>query len=212
MERKYLKEIGCITVSAKGTKRKMYKSLGNILLVEQLVAQFPGEAVRLALLKAKYREPLNWDKSLIQQAKAQLDRLYGALERLDEIAIDKPVAHPDFLQAMDDDLNTPAAIAVLMEVANDANKAVNDNEKHTLKSQLLAGGLELGLFAKSPGERFAYDPSGNVDKTLVESLIEERNRARAGKDWQRADQVRDELAARGVQSKDSPNGKEWRIE
>lgn len=193
-------------------KEKMSKSLGNILLVEELVGQFPGEAVRLALLKAKYREPLNWDKSLIQQAKAQLDRLYGALERLDEISIDKPVAHPDFLQAMDDDLNTPAAIAVLMEIANDANKAGDDTDKRNLKSQLLAGGMELGLFAKSPAAWFAYDPSGNVDKALVESLIEERNRARVDKNWQRADEVRDELAAMGVQIKDSRSGTEWRIE
>ena len=194
-------------------KEKMSKSLGNILLVKDLVSQYPGEAIRMALLKAKYREPLNWDKDLIQQAKAQLDRLYGALERLAEVEVDEQASAPeDFLKAMDDDLNTPAAIAVLMELANEANKAQSLEDKRRLKNQILAAGKELGLLTTQPAEWFAFDPSGTLDKQLVEDLIAARNQAREAKDWQRADQIRDELTAMGVQIKDGPDGTEWRIE
>ena len=194
-------------------KEKMSKSLGNILLVKDLVSQYPGEAVRMALLKAKYREPLNWDQDLIQQAKAQLDRLYGALERLDAVEIDAGIpAHPDFINAMDDDLNTPGAIAVLMELANEANKTDDQRLQAQLKSQLLAAGKELGILASTPAEWFAFDPSGSIDKDRVEQLIAERTQARNEKNWQRADEIRDELAAMGVQIKDGPEGTEWRIE
>lgn len=192
-------------------KEKMSKSVGNILLVEDLVSQFPGEAIRMALLRAKYREPLNWDQSTIAEAKAQLDRLYGALERLSDVQADEPVAHADFIKAMDDDLNTPLAISVLVELANEANKASDEDDKQTLKSQLLAGGLELGILASTPAEWFAFDPSGSIDKDLVASLIEQRDQARAEKNWQRADELRDTLAEMGVQIKDGPQGTEWRI-
>ena len=194
-------------------KEKMSKSLGNILLVKDLVSQYPGEAVRMALLKAKYREPLNWDQDLIQQAKAQLDRLYGALERLDAVDTDDGIpAHPDFITAMDDDLNTPGAIAVLMELANEANKTDDQRLQVQLKSQLLAAGKELGILASTPADWFAFDPSGSIDKDRVEQLIAERTQARTEKNWQRADEIRDELAAMGVQIKDGPDGTEWRIE
>ena len=167
----------------------------------------------MALLKAKYREPLNWDAALIQQAKAQLDRLYGALERLDHIEVDAGVgAHPDFVRAMDDDLNTPQAIAVLMELANDANKSEDATEQLRLKNQLLAAGKELGILASEPAEWFAFDPSGSIDKDRVEALVRDRTQARAEKNWQRADEIRDELAEMGVQIKDGPDGTEWRIE
>ena len=194
-------------------KEKMSKSLGNILLVKDLVQQYPGEAVRMALLKAKYREPLNWDAELIQQAKAQLDRLYGALERLSEISCDENIeAHPNFIRAMDDDLNTPQAIAVLMELANDANKSEDATDQIRIKSQLLAAGKELGILLSEPAAWFAFDPSGSIDKARVEALVLARTQARADKDWQRADQIRDELAEMGVQIKDGPDGTEWRVE
>ena len=194
-------------------KEKMSKSLGNILLVKDLVAQYPGEAVRMALLKAKYREPLNWDQDLIQQAKAQLDRLYGALERLESASVDSDgAAHPDFISAMDDDLNTPAAIAVLMELANEANKTDDAASQARLKSELLAAGRELGILSSTPADWFAFDPSGSIDKDRVEQLIVERSQARLDKNWQRADEIRDELSGMGVQIKDGPDGTEWRIE
>ncbi|MGR8950182.1 MAG: cysteine--tRNA ligase [Gammaproteobacteria bacterium] len=194
-------------------KQKMSKSIGNILLVKDLLTQFPGEAIRMALLKAKYREPLNWDHELIQQAKAQLDRLYGALERLEDVEPDlSALPHDDFVSAMDDDLNTPAAIAVLMDIANHANKASDPATKNQLKSQLLAAGRELGLLEQSAAEWFAFDPSGEIDKDTVERLIAERNQARRDKNWSRADEIRDELTGMGVQIKDSRDGTEWRIE
>ena len=147
-------------------KKKMSKSDGNVLLVKQLLTEYPGEAIRMALLKAKYREPLNWDQDLIQQAKTQLDRLYGALERLQDIETLPDVYAPEFTAAMDDDLNTPAAIAVLMEVANRANKTTDPGEQQQLKSQLIAGGRELGILEQNAIDWFAYDPSGEIDKNV----------------------------------------------
>ena len=113
---------------------------------------------------------------------------------------------------MDDDLNTPAAIAALMEVANKANKATEQDEQILLKSQLLSGGQELGLLAQPTQAWFAFDPSGAIDKDSVEQLVAERNEARASKNWARADEIRDRLAEMGVQIKDGPEGTEWRVE
>ncbi|MEQ8493869.1 MAG: cysteine--tRNA ligase, partial [Gammaproteobacteria bacterium] len=120
---------------------KMSKSLGNVLLVRDLLEQHPGEAIRLALLRTKYREPLNWSDAVVAQAKAQLDRLYGVLERLADVAPAAPVApSPAFCAAMDDDLNTPQALAVLMELAGAANRSEDASERARLKGELLAGG------------------------------------------------------------------------
>ena len=95
----------------------MSKSIGNVLLVRDLLGSYAGEAIRLALMLAKYREPLNWSDELAQQASAQLDRLYGALQRFEEVAVaaNERVASAAFQAAMDNDLNTPQAITVMMD-------------------------------------------------------------------------------------------------
>jgi len=106
---------------------KMSKSLGNVLLVQNLLQRFPGEAIRLALLKGRYREPISWSEGLIGDAKSQLDRLYGVLRRMREIApVGACVPNTGFAAAMDDDLNSPQALAVLMELVTRANVATDD--------------------------------------------------------------------------------------
>ncbi len=193
---------------------KMSKSLGNVLLVRDLLTRHPGEAIRLALMRTKYREPLSWNEALIDEARRQLDRLYGALERLDGLDIeDAAIAPPpEFCAAMDDDLNTPRAIAVTMELAGAVNRATGDAELRRAGALLLGAGRELGLMRHTPAEWFRHAGSTDVDTAAVEALIAARTEARGARDWARADGIRDELAAMGVTILDGPDGTEWRVE
>jgi len=190
---------------------KMSKSLGNVLLVENLLERYPGEAIRMALIRTRYREPLNWDEALVAEAKAQLDRLYGALQRLEDVTADpEPAPSAAFCSAMDDDLNSALAIATLMETVTRANTATDPSERRVAKNELVAAGAELGILQSTPEDWFAGDPGGEIDVARVEALIAERNDARAERDWGRADALRDELAEMGVQIQDGPAGTEWR--
>ena len=193
---------------------KMSKSIGNVLLVRELLKSFPREAIRLSLIRAKYREPLNWNEALIKQSKAELDRMYGALDRMTDIVLDtgENAASAAFNAAMDDDLNTPRAIAVLMEIVADANRTSDDRECRRLKAELLAGGRELGILQQDPAVWFSSAPGSDVDPERVEAMIAERDQARANKDWAAADALRDQLADMGVQIKDGPQGTQWRME
>ncbi len=193
---------------------KMSKSTGNVMLVRELLDSFPGEAIRMALIQGKYREPLGWNEGLIRQSKNQLDRIYGTLERLADVEFDEEhsEASAEFKAAMDDDLNTPKAIAVLMEAVTGANRATDATERCRLKAQLLACGRELGILQQEPKAWFEASRSVQVEADTVEKMITARNAARAAKNWSRADAIRDELAQMGVQIKDGPNGTQWRAE
>ncbi len=193
---------------------KMSKSLGNVLLVQNLLQRFTGEAIRLALIKGRYREPISWSDDLVHQAKAQLDRLYGTLQRLPPGGMPAATAQPNeaFSAAMDDDLNTPLALSVLMELATRANSTQDAEERVRLGAELLAGGRELGILQQAPQAWFSTSASQAVDVATVARLIAERQAARARKDWTAADRVRDALAAMGVRIQDGASGTEWRVE
>ena len=193
---------------------KMSKSIGNVMLVRELLDVFPGEAIRMALIQGKYREPLAWNEGLIRQSKNQLDRIYGTLERLADVEFNEEhgEASTEFKAAMDDDLNTPKAIAVLMEAVTEANRATNATERCRLKAQLLACGRELGILQQEPRAWFEASIRVQVNSDRVEEMITARNEARAARNWARADAIRDELAKMGVQIKDGPNGTQWRAE
>ncbi|MSQ67883.1 MAG: cysteine--tRNA ligase [Gammaproteobacteria bacterium] len=193
-------------------QQKMSKSLGNVLLVENILVRHPGEAVRLALLKGRYREPISWSEELVTQAKTQLDRLYGALRRLHEVPAQALAAHPDFNAAMDDDLNSPMALAVLMELVTRANTSADPDELALLKGQLLAGGRELGIAQQDPAAWFSASSTQPVDVPYIESLIAARNEARRLQDWAAADQVRAQLAVLGIRIEDGVGGTTWRTE
>ena len=121
-------------------QQKMSKSLGNVLLVQNILERHPGEAVRMALIKGRYREPISWSEALVSEAKTQLDRMYGVLRRMEAVSADEQgLVHPDFAAAMDDDLNSPMAIAVLMELVTRANSTNDETTLAVLKAQLLAG-------------------------------------------------------------------------
>jgi len=131
---------------------KMSKSLGNVLLVKDLLEEAPGEAIRLALLGAHYRKPLDWTAEGLGRARHALDRLYGTLDRLpgpdDEAGGVEPPA--TVAVALEDDLNTPRATAELFEIVRRANAATGEEEQRRLKGELLAGGLLLGLLQQDP--------------------------------------------------------------
>ena len=186
---------------------KMAKSVGNIQRVHDLVREHPPEALRYALLSAQYRQPLEWSDGLIEQSVRTLDRLYGTLRDLADV--DAAAVIPGSIEAtLDDDLNTPAALAEIARIAGEARKASTAEEKATLKSQLLGAGLVLGLLQQDAASWFARGASDN-DDTRIQSLVDQRNDAKKNRDFARADAIRDQLAAEGILLEDTPQGVRW---
>ena len=198
---------GFLTIEAE----KMSKSIGNVLLVHDLIEQFPGEAIRWALLAAHYRAPLDWNGELLAQARKNLDRFYGVLRRAADLPVDENVGPPEaFLAALMDDLNTPRAAAELFALAHTLETATDDAQRTAAKSALLAAGRLLGFLQADPDAWF----EGGADEDLkaqVEALLQTRIEARAAKDWATADRIRDELNALNVVVMDSADGATWRL-
>jgi cysteinyl-tRNA synthetase len=220
---RYWMHNGFLTVDAE----KMSKSIGNVLLLHDLVQSMPGEVVRWALLSAHYRQPLDWNQGLLEQSRKNLDRLYGvlrdadaALADFDEATLDEAElelaenALDPVLDALEDDLNTPGAIAQLFGLANALRDLLNDAEtdindvamaRWSLKE---AAGL-LGVLSLTPDAWFeGGDPALKAE---VEALLEQRAAARAAKDWPEADRIRDRLNELNVVVMDGPDGAAWRL-
>ncbi len=188
---------------------KMSKSVGNIEKVHDLVREHPPEALRHALLSAHYRQPLDWSGALIEQSLRTLDRLYGTLRDL--AGVDATAVIPASVEAaLDDDLNTPQALAELARIAGEARKAGDDDARARLKGELLGAGLALGLLQQDPARWFAPGSAGADDDARIQALVDERNDARKARDFARADAIRDQLAAEGVLLEDTPAGVRWR--
>lgn len=190
---------------------KMSKSIGNVLLVHDLLKHAPGEAIRLALLSAHYRQPLDWTEAGLREAKAQLDRLYRALDSLKDVAAGNTAAPATFTAALADDINTPKALAELHQIANAANKATDAAERARLKGELLGAGQLLGLLQQDPAAWLKGDVAADVDVAEIENLIAARKDARARKDWAESDRIRDALAARGILLEDKAGQTTWRV-
>ena len=190
---------------------KMSKSLGNITKVHEVLKNWPAEAARYLMLSAHYRAPLNWSEDGLEQAKRSLDRLYLALQKLDDVEPAKDVGETHVIRAIEDDLNTPEAFAALHDLARDANKAESDIEKAELKAMLLAGGEILGVLQQAP-EAWLKGAAGDegLSDTSIETLIANRNAARKQRDFAESDRIRDELKANGVILEDGPGGTTWR--
>ena len=187
---------------------KMSKSLGNIEKVHDLVRAHPPEALRYALLSAHYRQPLDWSDGLIEQSVRTLDRLYGTLRDLADV--DAAPAIPAAIDAaLDDDLNTPQALAEVARIAGEARKATATEERARLKSELLGAGLALGLLQQDPAAWFSRG-AGSDDDSRIQALIDERIAAKQARDFARADAIRDQLAAEGVLLEDTPQGVRWK--
>jgi len=187
--------------------KKMSKSLGNVSVLHELLAQQPPEALRYALLSAHYRQPLDWSDTLIEQCVRTLDRLYGTLRDLADVEVEPtlPVS-VEAEAALCDDLNTPAVLAELARLAGEARKAESLEDKRRLKAQLLATGSIMGLLQADPQAWFGQ---GGDDDARIQSLVDERSAAKKARDFARSDAIRDQLAAEGVVLEDTAGGVRW---
>ncbi len=187
---------------------KMSKSLGNIVLAHDLLKDWHGEVIRWALLSAHYRQPLEWTEELLKQSKKQLDRFYRLLEEI-PFAEEAGDAPESVLLALEDDLNTPEAFAGLHELRDIAGQ-MDGEAKAAAIARLRDAGRLMGFFNEDPAKWFQSASSGGPSAEEIEALIAERAAARKAKNFARADEIRDDLAAKGVILEDGAQGATWR--
>lgn len=195
---------------------KMSKSLGNVLLVHNMVKTIPGEVIRLALLSAHYRQPLDWSDDSVDAARSKLDRLYGAVRGVEIADVARAQSEPAaaVVAALEDDLNTPKALAEMFNLARELNKATDGDVRSRLAAELIASGELVGLMQKdveewfSGGENCASNSELSVND--IEKLLQRRDAARAARDFAAADNIRDQLAAAGITIEDGSAGSRWR--
>ena len=204
---------------------KMSKSLGNGALVSAVVKTYPARAVRLYLLAPHYRSAIEYSDTSLTEATAQLARIDTFLERgaaelgpmIDPATISAPALPDAFADAMDEDLGTPGAMAVLFDTLKDGNKAADAGDDASFASAHRAVLAMLGVLGLDPGAPEWADESTSdnlrpVVDGLVAALLDQRQQARTRKDWTAADAVRDQLAAIGLKVTDTPTGPRWSLD
>ena len=189
---------------------KMSKSEGNLLLIKDLLEDIPGEVVRMALISAHYRKPINWSNDLIKDSKKKLDRLYGAIRKIDIFHNTEP--SNEVLLALADDLNTPKALSALFNIVKLINNSEDPVERDKYASTLMASASLLGLMTMSADEWFKTTPNGVLTREEIEHLITQRERARKSKNFSESDRIRNDLLQKGVVIEDGPDGTEWRYQ
>jgi len=185
---------------------KMSKSLGNFFTIRTVLEKYDAEVVRFFILRAHYRSPLNYSDQHLDDAKASLTRLYTALRGRDARIQDVDWQHPQakrFKDAMDDDFNTPEAIAVLFDLANEVNKSGDER----LTNLLASLGAVLGILQRDADAFLQGESNDAID---VDVLIEARLQAKKNKDYAEADRIRQELTEAGIVLEDTPQGTTWR--
>ena len=194
---------------------KMSKSLNNFFTIRDVLKSYSPEAIRYFLLSSHYRSPLNYSTESLDGAMAGLDRLYNALRGLPEAEADRWTEYEDkFYAAMDDDFNTPEALASLFDlsrVVNKLNQTKGPEAAASLGALLKKLGGILGVLQLSPDEWLQKDSGGDgLDAESIEAKIQQRIQAKADKDWALADGIRDELKAAGITLEDNGPETIWR--
>ena len=198
---KYWVHNGFVTVDGE----KMSKSLGNFLLAHDLLKDYKGEALRLTLLSAHYRQPLNWSEEKVRQSTKTLDRFYKRLNEMHDIKAADTDMPQGVQDALCDDLNTPKAMAEMNALLKQENSA-------ELKGQILKAGSIIGILQSDPAQ-WCAEEEHNMDakeSAAIDALVIERTQAKAEKNWARADEIRDELQAKGITITDTPDGTKWK--
>ena len=197
---KYWMHNGFVTIDGE----KMSKSLGNIILVNELTQKYHGEVIRLALLSTHYRQALDWNDNVIHQAKKLLDKLYSLLNDLNDVKESKEPDN-DLIEILLDDLNTPGLMANINKLLKNA-ESLEEGDKPNLKSNLLLIGKLMGIL-----EDKSYNQISSEFKDKVDNLIEDRSNAKRKRDFELADKIRSELIDLGVEINDSPEGTTWKV-
>ena len=197
---KYWMHNGFVTIDGE----KMSKSLGNIILVNELAQKYHGEVIRLALLSTHYRQALDWNDNVIHQAKKLLDKLYSLLNELNDVKESKEPDN-DLIEILLDDLNTPGLMANINKLLKNA-ESLEEDDKPNLKSNLLLIGKLMGIL-----EDKSYNQISSEFKDKVDNLIEDRSNAKKKRDFELADKIRSELIDLGVEINDSPEGTTWKV-
>jgi len=201
----YWMHVGMLQINGE----KMAKSTGNFFTIEDVLKKHHPEVVRYFLLSSHYRSPLNYSEDNLANAHKALTRLYQALKEIDVLADEDQSVDEHWLnlfnQAMNDDFNTPVALSVLFQLSHELNKNRTPLLARTLKH---LGGI-LGFLERAPEDFLQAGLDDNKD--AIEALIAERLAARADKQWGRADEIRQELLAMGVELEDTAQGTTWRI-
>ena len=199
---KYWMHNGFVTIEGE----KMSKSLGNIILVRDLIKDHHGEVIRLALLSSHYRQGLDWNEKIIHQAKKLLNKMYAILDDLKniDITLDENLNNNEAISILLDDFNTPGLITELNKISKEFNSETSD--KNLIKSKLLLIGSVLGIF-----EDQSFNEISNEMREKVEKLIAKRDDAKKDKNFDLADEIRNELNELGIEIKDSSDGTSWNI-
>jgi cysteinyl-tRNA synthetase len=226
---------GFLTVESE----KMSKSLGNFITIQDALASYHPQELRLFLLSKHYRSPLDFSRSSLRESRFSLIRIYRTLQRLEEIigptpphsrgeitpflsSVDGDDFRGRFVHLMDDDLNTAAGIGLLFDKVRDINRLIDSSaSRSAIKSQLLKEradlldcGKSLGLFEDEPTQvlqEIAKKAPLEFDSEEIEKMIRERDKARKEKDWPKADAIREELSRRGIILEDGPERTNWRV-
>ena len=187
---------------------KMSKSLGNFFTLKNVLKNYSGEIIRFFVYKSHYRSPLNYSDQNLNDAKAAVEKIYLALRPYKCIQVDLDWSKPslnNIKDALDDDFNSPKAISIIFELISELNKSSNEDLANEIYSVLKA----IGLMA-IPQEEF-FIKSSKIDQDHIEKLVEKRMQAKKQKDYQKADELRNEIDSLGVILEDTPDGTVWRI-
>ena len=190
---------------------KMSKSLGNFYTVNELITQYPAEALRLLFISTHYHQPFNFTFDGLKQSKQILDKFYNAFLRVKDVETAEVAPDERVVNALADDINTPLAISYLHDIANNLNKAETVEDKQHYKSLLLASADVMGLLYQNAEDWFKGSASEDgISEDEINQLIAERLAAKKSKDWAKADAIRNQLKDAGIVLEDTPQGTSWK--